>query len=103
MMQIVLFSFTKSFRNKKANRDTIGIPYSLNKIAVLKANQGKFSEAYKYLNLSDNLRNTEIGNFGRMENLSFHADFLRMENRLDEAIEAYENAWRWQKILIILI
>ncbi|MBK7229039.1 MAG: tetratricopeptide repeat protein [Ignavibacteriales bacterium] len=94
-----IFFYKKALEIKKANRDTIGIPYSLNKIAVLKANQGKFSEAYKYLNLSDNLRNTEIGNFGRMENLSFHADFLRMENRLDEAIEAYEKCMEMAKDL----
>ncbi|MFZ1517859.1 MAG: ATP-binding protein [Ignavibacteriaceae bacterium] len=86
-----IFFYKKALEIKKSNRDTIGIPYSLNKIAVLKANQGKFDEAYKYLIQSDKLRNTEIGNFGRMENLSFHADFLRMENKIDDAIVAYKN------------
>lgn len=86
-----IFFYKKALEIKKSNRDTIGIPYSLNKIAVLKANQGKFYEAYKYLIQSDKLRNTEIGNFGRMENLSFHADFLRMENKIDDAIVAYKN------------
>lgn len=89
-----IYFYKKALEIKKANRDSIGIPYSLNKIAVLKATQGKFTEAYKYLNQSDKLRNTEIGNFGRMENLSFHADFLRMENRIDESIEAYKNCMK---------
>jgi signal transduction histidine kinase len=89
----ILF-YKKALEIKKINNDSIGIPYSLNKIAVLKATQGKFSEAYKYLDQSDKLRNNEIGNFGRMENLSFHADFLKMENRIDEAIDTYEKSMK---------
>ena len=89
----ILF-YKKALEIKKLNKDSIGIPYSLNKIAVLKATQGKFSEAYKYLDQSDKLRNQEIGNFGRMENLSFHADFLKMENRIDEAIATYEKSMK---------
>jgi signal transduction histidine kinase len=87
-----IFFYKKALDIKKASHDTIGIPYSLNKIAVLKANQGLFKEAYKYLDISDNYRNKETGDFGRMENLSFHADFLKMEKRVDEAILAYEKA-----------
>lgn len=84
--------YKKALEIKKANRDSIGIPYSLNKIAVLKANQGKFSEAFRYLDLSDSYRNKESGNFGRMENLSYRGDFLRMQNQIDEAIIVFEKA-----------
>lgn len=85
-----LLFYNKALEIKKKNNDYIGIPYSLNKIAVLKASQGKFSEARKYLTLSDQYRNKESGNFGRVENLSIHADFLKMQGRVDDAINAYE-------------
>lgn len=85
-----IYFYKKALDIKKSNRDSVGIPYSLNKIAVLKATQGKYIEAYKYLDLSDGYRNKEFGNFGKMENLSFRADFLKMEKRIDEAILAYE-------------
>ncbi len=87
-----IYFYKKALDIKKTNRDTIGIPYSLNKIAVVKAAQGKFNEAFNYLNLSDTYRNKESGNFGRMENLSFRADFLKMQNRFDDAIIYYEKA-----------
>jgi len=87
-----IYFYKKALEIKKTNKDSVGIPYSLNKIAVLKASQDKFSEAFGYLNLSDSYRDKEFGNFGRMENLSFRADFLKMQKRTDEAIYAYEKA-----------
>ena len=89
--------YKKALELKKANHDSIGIPYSLNKIAVLKATQGKYKEAFAYLDLSDSYRNKEQGNFGRMENLSFRGDFLKMQHRNDEAIIAFENAMKMAK------
>lgn len=85
-----LLYYTKALEIKKKNKDNIGIPYSLNKIAVLKAAQGKFREADKYLSISDEYRSKESGNFGRLENLSIHADFLKIQGRIDEAIDTYE-------------
>jgi len=89
--------YKRALELKKANHDSIGIPYSLNKIAVLKAVQGKYKEAFAYLDLSDSYRNKEQGNFGRMENLSFRGDFLKMQHRNDEAIIAFENAMKMAK------
>ncbi|MDY0082598.1 MAG: histidine kinase, partial [Ignavibacteriaceae bacterium] len=85
-----LLFYKKALEIKQKNKDNVGIPYSLNKIAVLKAAQGKFSEARKYLSLSDEYRSKESGEFGRLENLSIHADFLKMQGRIDDAINAYE-------------
>ncbi|MCC6255716.1 MAG: sensor histidine kinase [Ignavibacteriaceae bacterium] len=87
-----IYFYKKALEIKKTSNDSVGIPYSLNKIAVLNASQGKFSEAFGYLNLSDTYRDKEFGNFGRMENLSFRADFFKMQNRTDEAIQSYEKA-----------
>lgn len=84
--------YKRALEIKTSNRDTIGIPYSLNKIAVLKATQGKIFEAFKYLDLSDSYRNKESGDFGRMENLAFRGDFLKLQNRIDDAIIAFEKA-----------
>ncbi|HQJ46511.1 MAG TPA: histidine kinase, partial [Ignavibacteriaceae bacterium] len=44
----------------------------------------------KYLTLSDQYRSKESGDFGRVENLSIHADFLKMQGRIDDAISAYD-------------
>ena len=87
-----IYFYNKALEIKKTSKDSIGIPYSLNKIAVLKATQGKYAEAFKFLALSDGYRSKESGNFGRMENLAYRADFLKMEKKVDEAITAYEKA-----------
>ena len=92
-----IYFYRRALEIKTSNKDTIGIPYSLNKIAVLKATQGKFSDAFNYLDLSDSYRNKESGNFGRMENLSFRGDFLMIQNRIDEAIDAFEKAMKLAK------
>lgn len=87
------YFYNKALQIKKSLQDSIGIPYSLNKIAVLKATLGDFKEAYSYLNLSDEFRNKEKGDFGRLENLSLHGDFLFMENKIDEAINKFNEVF----------
>lgn len=84
-----LYFYKKALEIKKKYNDVIGTPYSLNKIAVLKASQGKLSEAHHYLDLSDEYRSKEKGDFGRTENLSIHADFLKLEGKTDESIDSY--------------
>lgn len=92
------FSFyRKALKIKEQLNDSIGIPYSLNKIAVLYASLKNFDKAYEYLSLSDKIRAKEKGEFGRIENLSLHADFLSMDNKIDEAINKYEEVLRSAK------
>ncbi|GMU96725.1 tetratricopeptide repeat protein [Ignavibacterium album] len=86
--------YRKALKIKEQFNDSVGIPYSLNKIAVLYANLKNFDKAYEYLSLSDKIRAKENGDFGRVENLSLHADFLSFENRIDEAIDKYEEVLR---------
>ncbi|MFN3693568.1 MAG: ATP-binding protein, partial [Ignavibacterium sp.] len=86
--------YRKALKIKEQFKDSIGIPYSLNKIAVLYASLKNFDKAYEYLYLSDKIRAKEKGEFGRIENLSLHADFLSMENKIDEAINKYEEVLR---------
>lgn len=89
--------YNKAMKIKEKLNDSIGIPYSLNKIAVLYANLGQFDKAYKYLNKSDLYRAKEQGDFGRIENLSLHADFLSLQNKIDEAIKKYEEVFQSAK------
>ncbi|WP_337865048.1 ATP-binding protein [Ignavibacterium sp.] len=91
------YYYNKALQIKKSLNDSIGIPYSLNKIAALKANLGNFKEAYEYLNLSDEFRNKEKGEFGRLENLSLHGDFLVFQNRTDEAIKKFNEVFHIAK------
>lgn len=85
--------YRKALKIKEELNDAIGIPYSLNKISVLYAKLKRFDRAYEYLLLSDKLRAKEKGDFGRVENLSLHADFLEMQNKVDEAIKKYEEVY----------
>ncbi|MCX8105682.1 MAG: tetratricopeptide repeat protein [Ignavibacterium album] len=85
--------YRKALKIKEELNDSIGIPYSLNKISVLYAKLKRFDRAYEYLLLSDKLRAKEKGDFGRVENLSLHADFLEMQNKVDEAIKKYEEVY----------
>ncbi len=91
------YFYLKALNIKKTLNDSIGIPYSLNKLAVLKATLLNFKEAYRYLKLSDEYRSKEKGEFGRIENLSLHADFLAMQNYTDQAIEKYQEVYNSAK------
>jgi signal transduction histidine kinase len=82
--------------NLQAN-DSLGLPYTYNKIAGINAMQGDYEEAYRNLNLSDDIRATEKGDFGRAENLSVRADILKSENRIAEAIEVYKRSLNTSK------
>lgn len=84
------FYYTQAIGIKKKYQDSLGIPFTLNKIAVLEASRGNFKEAYNLLDKSNQFRDKQNGAFGRAENLSFKADFFRMENKIDSAIIYYE-------------
>jgi len=84
-----MFFYNQALIMKIQQKDSIGIPYSLNKIAGLKARQKKFPEAYSYISQSDQYRAKEKGNFGRAENLSAWADIYLMEGKIDSAINQY--------------
>ncbi|MFN4111045.1 MAG: histidine kinase [Ignavibacteria bacterium] len=87
-----LLLYNKSLNLKYELNDSIGIPYSLNKIANAKAIQKKFTEAYYYLNLSDKYRWKEKSDYGRADNLAYYGDFLSMEGKIDSAIHYYKKS-----------
>lgn len=83
------FYYNKALLMKNQIKDSIGIPYTLNKIAFLSAQLGNFHQAYKYLDLSDKYREKETGEFGRIENFSLREDILALEGKTDQAIQMY--------------
>lgn len=87
-----LLLYNKALKIKYELKDTIGIPYSLNKIANAKALQGKFSEAYDYLKQSDYYRAKEKSDYGRADNLAYYGDFYSMEGKIDSAIDYYQKS-----------
>lgn len=93
------YLYNKALTIKQSLKDSIGIPYSLNKIAVLKASSGDFREAYKYLKLSDEYRKKEKGEFGRLENLSLHGDLLFLENKIDESLKTFSQVYQLAKTI----
>ncbi len=87
-----LLLYNKSLKIKYELQDSIGIPFSLNKIANAKALQGKFSEAYKILKHSDKFRAKEQSDFGKTDNLAYYGDFFAMEGKIDSAIKYYQSS-----------
>ncbi len=87
-----LLLYNKALKFKFELQDSIGIPYSLNKIANAKALQKKFKEAFDYLRQSDSYRQREISDYGRADNLAYYGDFFAMEGKLDSAISYYKKS-----------
>lgn len=87
-----LLLYNKALKLKYDLYDSIGIPFSLNKIANAKALQGKFKEAYTILNQSDKFRAKEKNDFGKADNLAYYGDFFTMEGKIDSAIKYYQSS-----------
>ncbi len=87
-----LMLYNRALKIKYELNDSIGIPFSLNKIANAKALQKKFNEAYYYLHLSDKFREKEISDYGRTNNLAYYGDFYAMEGKVDSAIYYYNKS-----------
>jgi len=84
-----MFYYRKALAIKEAARDSIGIPYSLNKIAGAYLLRGNYAGTFEYLKRSDAYRMREAGDFGRIENLTLYGDAYARMNRTDSAIAKY--------------
>jgi len=93
------YYYSKALKLKRSLKDSVGIPYSLNKLAEMFAAQGQFNKAFEHLAESDSIRNKEKGDFGRTENLVHYADIYRSMQDFDTAIEYYKQALEKGKIL----
>ncbi len=81
-----MFFFEETLKMKYRYSDSVGIPYTLNNIAGIYAEQGNFHSAFKFLNLSDAYRSREKGAYGRAENLEIRGDLYLMQGKLDSAV-----------------
>ena len=86
------YFYSKALVLKRQLADSVGIPYSLNKLAELFAAQGQYNKAFEYLAESDSIRSKEQGDFGRAENLVHHADIYQNMEDFDTAINYYKQA-----------
>ncbi len=86
------FYFSNALTLKRQLKDSVGIPYSLNKLAEMLAQQGKFKKALSLMRESDAIRNREEGEFGRAENLVYYAGIFTAMGNYDKAIDYYHRA-----------
>ena len=94
-----LYLYTRSLLMKTQRGDSVGIPYSLNKIASLKALEQKYEEAHSYMLRSDQYRAQEKDDFSRAENLSLWGDIFLKEGKLDSSIYRYKESMRLARSL----
>jgi len=84
------YFYNKSLNIKFSRNDSIGIPYSLNKIAGVYAMQGNYDKALSIMSQSDGYRNKEDGEFGKIENKVLYADIYQASGKINKAIKLYE-------------
>jgi len=87
-----IFFYEKALKYVTEKNDSLGIPYSLNKIAGIYLLKNRFTEALDLMKKSDLYRNREEGEFGRIENLVLYADIYKGKGDTDKAIKFYESA-----------
>lgn len=92
-----LFFYTKSMVLKQKAKDTIGIPYSANKIALVKLMQHKSAEAKLLLDYAYQIRLKINDVYGIAENLNFYAYYFKEIGNDKEAINYFIKAVDWSK------
>ncbi|MGD8781060.1 MAG: histidine kinase [Ignavibacteria bacterium] len=93
------YYYNKALVNKKKLGDTVGIPFSFNKLAGAYAQKGDYQKALEYLDSSDTYRNKEIGDYGRAENLVLRGEIFQMQEKADSALTAFLGCLRLSKKL----
>ncbi len=94
-----LYYYSKSLDLKYALKDSLGIPYSLNKILSIYAETGNFKKAIYYLKESDKIRANEKGEYGRTENLIIHGELNAAMGQFNAAVAYFKQAIRKAKQL----
>jgi len=77
---------------KLASNDSLGIPFSLNHLAGIDAQQGRFEEAEALLRRSDSVRRAIQDKHGLLENSLQWAELKFLQGDLDTAAERVERA-----------
>ena len=87
-----MYFYKKSLNIKLTQNDSIGIPYSLNKIVGIYGIQGNYDKALSIMKQSDSYRQKEKGEFGRIENLVLYGDIYKASGETAKAVEYFETA-----------
>ena len=86
------FYYRKALKLKKEVGDFEGIPYTLNDLSGLEAMRGNFNEAFNLLRQSDEYRQKEKTDYGRVDNLVRWGDTYFQQGNIDSAIAKYSRA-----------
>lgn len=92
-----IYFYKKSLGIKKRLKDTIGIPYSLNKLAIAYAIKRDFKTAFNYMNLSDSYRKKENNKQGIADNYAYRGDIFNEMKQLDSAVFYFEKSLKLGK------
>ncbi len=87
-----LFYYKKSLQIKYTLKDSVGIPYSLNKMMGIYAGKGDFKTALNYLKKSDKIRSIIHDEYGLAENLAIRGELNMMMKQYESAILYFEQA-----------
>ncbi|NOX66440.1 MAG: tetratricopeptide repeat protein [Chlorobi bacterium] len=93
------YFFSRALKIKRKIGDSVGIPYSLNKLAEMLSESGNYNKALAFMAESDAIRNKEKGEFGRAENLIYYGEIYRSMKNYKKAIHYYKQAIRKGKPL----
>jgi signal transduction histidine kinase len=88
-----IYFFKRSLAICKQYKDTLGIPFSLNKLAESMAKKRRFQEAFRYLDESDSYRFKTTDTFGIADNIAYRADIYYEIPQIDSAIFYYEKSY----------
>ncbi len=86
------YFYTEALKRKVAANDSIGIPYSYNKIAQLNLIQKKFDIAHEYFDKAYEIRKHLNDGFGIAENETFYGDLYLASEDWDTAIDWYKRS-----------
>jgi signal transduction histidine kinase len=86
------YYYNRALSLKYQLKDTVGIPYSLNKIAGIHLDKKEFDLALNIMKQSDEYRDNEEGEFGRTMNLANYGDIYMAMKNYDDAIKYYKRA-----------
>jgi signal transduction histidine kinase len=87
-----LFFYKRGLIIKEKIQDSVGIPYSLNNIALIYLKQKKFSETNVLLNRAFNIRLKLKDQIGIAENYFYFGDLNFNQQRYSEAIDFYQKS-----------
>ena len=87
-----LFFYKKGLLIKEKIQDSVGIPYSLNNIALIYLKQKKFSETNVLLNRAFNIRLKLKDQIGIAENYFYFGDLNFNQQKFSQAIVFYEKS-----------